>query len=98
MTTVPKEFAIRVGGRPVQVVWLPTDPPRPAPPLLTGDEAILLLRVDKARSKNPKRTLRYLRKERGLRGVPIAGTVMYRLESVMEFIEASEAGKAGGKS
>lgn len=64
------------------VVWLPTRPPRPAPPLLTPEEAVLMLRL----KGNGRRTLKHYSASGELRSVRIGRTAKYRLKDVLEFI------------
>lgn len=67
-------------------VWLPTDPPRPAPELLTGEEAAVYLRVDDM-ADGGLETLRRYRDSGRLKGVQIGRTMKYRLEDLRRFVQ-----------
>ena len=56
---------------------------RPAPAILTADEAIFLLRLDNA---NPLRTLKFYRDEGLLTGVRIGKKLRYPLSEIMRFL------------
>lgn len=64
-------------------VWLPSTPPRPAPPLLTAKEVALLLRID---SKSPIRTINYYREKGFLQPIQIGRNLLWRLEDVLGFM------------
>jgi hypothetical protein len=66
--------------------YLPCDPPRPCPPILTASEAVLFLRLDVC-SKNPLRTLEYYRSSGELTGTRLGRAVVYRLEELLRFAE-----------
>ena len=63
--------------------WLPFDPPRQAPPLLTQDEACCLLRIE---ATHQWKALAVLRKQ-GLRAVSISGRIRFPLAETLNFIE-----------
>ena len=60
------------------VVYLPGDPPRPCPEVLTEEEAVRYLRLDLIDVKDPTDTLRYYRNKGLLRGTQIGKAVRYR--------------------
>jgi hypothetical protein len=59
-------------------VFLPGDPPRPCPEVLTEEEAVRYLRLDLIDVKEPTETLRYYRSKGLLRGTQIGKAVRYR--------------------
>lgn len=61
---------------------------KPAPAVLTAEEAVEFLRLD---GKNPLRTLKYWRDEGELVGFRLGKRVRYRLEDVLSFV-AKKAG------
>ena len=63
---------------PYRTVFLPGDPPRPCPEVLTEDEAVRYLRLDLIDVKDPAETLRYYRGKGLLRGTQIGKAVRYR--------------------
>ena len=69
------------------IVWLPDNPPVPCPELLTEDEAIRYLRLDKVKIKSPSTTLRGYRKRRLLRGTQVSKRVLYRRSELDAFLE-----------
>jgi hypothetical protein len=74
----------------VQNIWLPTDPPKPCPRLLTEEEAIIYLRLDKTKVKDPHRTFTKYR-ERGLiKGYRIGRCVRYRAEDLERFVDSKQ--------
>lgn len=64
---------------------------KPAPAVLTAEEAAELLRLE---GKNPERTLKYWRDEGELAGFRLGRKVRYRLSDVLEFL-AKKAQKIG---
>jgi len=72
---------------PAAKAWLPTDPPRPCPEVLTREEAIVYLRLDKASVKNPERVIDHYRREGRLAGVLIGRRIMFRRVDLDEFLE-----------
>lgn len=68
-------------------IWLPTDPPRPCPPLLTADEAICFLRINRSGNRNPRRTLEYYREQGLLTGIKMGRTIVYPLANVFAFAQ-----------
>ena len=60
---------------------------KPAPPVLTEQEAIKLLRLDTIALKHPESTLRRYRDMGLLRCVQISKKVLYPLDELMEFVE-----------
>jgi len=67
-------------------VYLPDG--RPAPLILTEEELLFLLRLDKDSGgpKTPAYTLAYYRKQ-GLRGIQIGKRMRYYLPDVVEFLD-----------
>lgn len=72
-----------------KTVWLPTDPPRPCPDILTGDEAAIFLRLGE--SKRALRTLGYYRASGKLKGLRIGKEIKYRLAELQRFVRDQEA-------
>lgn len=64
------------------LVWLPTNPPRPAPFLLTGEEVMLMLRT------KSKRTLKHYVGTGELKARRFGRELRYRLSDVVAFINA----------
>lgn len=73
---------------PPVTAWLPTNPPRPCPPLLTEDEAVVYLRLDTLGVQRPRRTLKRYRDEGKLVAVPIGNHLFYRQADLDAFIES----------
>lgn len=69
-------------------VYLPTDPPRPAPPILTAEEVCLLCRFEGSKQM---RTLTYYREKGLLPGIKLGRAVRFRLEDVLKFLAAKES-------
>lgn len=63
---------------PPALVYLPGDPPRPCPEVLTAEEAVRYLRLDLIDVNDPADTLAYYRKKGLLRGTQIGKAVRYR--------------------
>jgi hypothetical protein len=63
---------------PLATHWLPTDPPRPCPDVLTADEAIAYLRLDTTGAKSPRRSLDDYRASGRIRGTRVGSRIMYR--------------------
>lgn len=57
------------------------------PELLTEDEALIFLRLDK--EKNPARTLKYYRDKGQLRAVKIGTNLLYPKSELLKFIEVA---------
>lgn len=74
-------------------VWLPTNPPRLCPDILTAEEAIIYLRLDKSKVNDPNRTLRRYRDEGRLIGCRIGRDIVYRLADLKKFVNEQEAVK-----
>jgi len=70
-----------------QITFLPGDPPRPCPEVLTEDEAVRYLRLDTIRIANPAATLLRYRKLGLLRGTQIGKKVCYRRVELEKFLE-----------
>jgi hypothetical protein len=67
--------------------WLPTDPPRPCPDLLTAEEAVVFLRLDKSGVKHPTRSFHGYREQGLIRGVMIGRHLLYERRELLKFIE-----------
>jgi len=65
----------------IQIPYLPDG--RPAPVVLTAEEAAELLRLDNG---DPMRTLKFYRDEGELKGFRLGRKVRYRLVDVLEFL------------
>jgi len=76
--------------------WLPTVPPRPAPPILSAEEAVVLLRIDKSGVKNPEKTLEYYRREFGLPARLVGRNMVYLLDELLDWVRT--VAKEGVKS
>lgn len=63
---------------------------RPCPDLLTHEEAIQYLRLDKWGVRDPKRTLMRLCQEGQLRGTRMGRGTLFRLEELQRFSKAKE--------
>ena len=57
------------------------------PALLTQEEAVQLLRLDQLGIKNPKETLRHLRRTRQLGYVKVAGKVLIPREEIAAYVK-----------
>jgi hypothetical protein len=71
------------------VVYFPDG--KPAPILLTEQEAIILLRLDTIELKNPDDTLRRYRDGGLLRATQISRKIFYYLPEILSFIERQTA-------
>ncbi len=60
---------------------------QPTPDLLTREEAIRYLRLDKIRCRFPQNTLHRYRKKFGLKTVQIGRQVLYSREELKRFVE-----------
>ncbi len=69
-------------------VWLPTDPPRPAPEVLNTNEAMVFLRLPI--SPRGVRTLRYYQSNGKLKGFRAGKEIMFRLEELRRFVREQE--------
>lgn len=71
---------------------LPGDPPTPCPELLTPEEAVRYLRLDKTGIRDPLQSLRYYREKGLLRGTKVGLRLRYRRIELELFLErATEA-------
>ena len=59
----------------------------PVPDLLTEEEAIIYLRLDKDGPANPKKTLKYYRDEGMLRATRVGKKYCYQRKELLEFLE-----------
>lgn len=66
--------------------WLPTVPPRPAPEIMTPDEAVVYLRLDEGSEGGVLSLDRYRRAGR-LVGVKIGKAIRYRRVDLDRFVE-----------
>lgn len=69
------------------LVFLPGDPPIPAPELMTEDEAIRYLRLDQTDVDDPSRTLRYYREQGLLRATQVGRCLRYRRVELERFLD-----------
>ena len=72
---------------PLPAAYLPTDPPRPCPEVLTEAEAATYLRLDLIDVKDPAATLRYYRDQGLLRATQIGKAVRYRRVELERFLD-----------
>lgn len=79
-TSQPQNVTLNVTDP--NVVWLPTIPPRPAPPLLTTKEVILLLRLE----KGAERTIKHYVANGMLKAARFGRNNRFKLPDVMKFI------------
>lgn len=56
------------------------------PQLLTQDEAVQMLRLDRLGLRDPKESLRYLRRTGQIGFVKVANRVLYPLEALREYL------------
>lgn len=77
---------------------LPTNPPRPCSSLLTDEESICYLRIDKTKTRDKKRALRRMVVKYGIRTAQVGKSAMYPLDELKRVIAAkcNEHGKGGG--
>lgn len=66
---------------------LPGDPPTPCPEVLTPEEAVRYLRLDKTGIKDPLLSLRYYREKGLLRGTKVGLRLRYRRVELERFLE-----------
>lgn len=57
------------------------------PELLTQEEAVELLRLDKLGLQDPKESLRYLRRTRQLGFVKVAGRILIPKQDIVDYLE-----------
>ncbi|MCC6971057.1 MAG: helix-turn-helix domain-containing protein [Phycisphaerales bacterium] len=69
-------------------VWLSTDPPRPAPEVMSTAEAMIYLRIPI--SKRGVRTLRYYQSKGKLKGFRAGKEIVFRLEELRRFVREQE--------
>lgn len=72
-----------------KTAWLPTNPPRPCPEVLSTAEAMLYLRLPD--SKRGVRTLRYYQTSGKLKGFRAGKEIKYRLAELQRFVREQEA-------
>lgn len=70
-------------------IWLPTDPPRPCPEVLTEDEAIAYLRLDTL-GIDAVRSLKEYRGDGRLRAVRVGRRLMYRRADLERFLDTQQ--------
>ena len=59
---------------------------RPAPEVMTQEDAIQFLRLNDANLKNPATTLQYYRDKGELNGIRIGKTIRYTKEDLLNFL------------
>ena len=59
----------------------------PVPDLLTEDEVIIYLRLDKDGPANPKKTLKYYRDREMLRGTRVGHKYCYQKKELLDFLD-----------
>lgn len=69
-------------------VWLPTDPPRPCPEILSTEEAMVYLRLPN--TKRGVRTMRYYQASGKLKGFRVGKEIKYRLSELQRFAKEQE--------
>jgi len=69
------------------LTFLPGEPSRPCPELLTEGEAIRYLRLDTIGIAHPEMTLRRYRQDGQLRGTQVSKRVFYRRCELDRFLE-----------
>lgn len=69
------------------VHWLSTDPPRPAPTVMSEAETIIFLRLETIGIATPRNTLAYWRKRGFLKSMRVSNKFVYRLEDALAFAE-----------
>lgn len=79
---LPARYIADEHGRTIEV-----EPSRPAPPLMTEDEAVRYLRLDTTATKNPGDTLERYRSMGLLRGTQVGRRVFYRLVELDKFLD-----------
>ena len=60
---------------------------KPAPTVLTAEEAVVFLRLDQTDIKDPLASLRYYREKGLLKGVKIGLKLRYRLTDLLDFLD-----------
>jgi len=65
------------------------------PDLLTQEEAVRVLRLDQLGLRDPKETLRYLRRSRQLGFVKVAGKVLIPKEDIEVYLERQRVRATG---
>lgn len=69
------------------VHWLSTDPPRPAPTIMSEEETIIFLRINTIGIAKPRNTLAYWRNRGFLKSMRVSNKFVYRLEDALAFAE-----------
>lgn len=77
---------LSAAAHPDRVVWMPTDPPVPAPEVLTVSDVVTFLRLDRGTTKHPERTVGYYRRRGLLRGIKLGNDVRFPLGEVLAFV------------
>jgi len=72
------------------IVYFPDG--RPCPPLLTPEEAVMLLRIDCIDVQHPQDTLRRYRESGLLRGTRIGLKIFFSLSELLAFIDRQAEG------
>lgn len=71
-----------------KTAWLPTDPPRPAPEVMSAEDAALYLGL--GNSNKARQTLEYYRVQGKLKGTRIGREMKYRLAELQRFVREQE--------
>lgn len=71
----------------IPTVWMPGDPPRPCPPLLTQREAAILLRLDTTDTRFIDRAFERYASMGFIRATRIGRTTLYRLVDLLDAME-----------
>lgn len=89
---IPPAIVVHTGGT-LNVIgvasWLPTDPPRPCPELLTAEEAACYLRLEGTK-RTQRLALGHLRKRGVLRGVKVGLSLKYRRQALEDCVEVMQ--------
>lgn len=67
-------------------VWMPTDPPRQAPYVMTAEDVICLLRIDDLKVKNKRECLDGIRDRFNLQGIRIGKEIRFTLPEVLRAV------------
>lgn len=60
---------------------------QPTPDLLTADEAVRYLRLDLVKTRDPKKSLEYYRKQGTLKAVQVGKPVLFPLKELQIFVK-----------
>lgn len=73
----------------IAVAWLPTDPPRPCPEILTEEDAAIYLRLDPATAAY---TLKRYRLDGRLQARRVGKSLVYRRTDLDKFVDSQPGG------